>query len=158
MNNVETELSAQVRRWTIKTNYVVTVLKSGERGLWNLHNSDVIMDAMASQIASLTNAYLTIYTGADQRKHQSSAGLCARNSTVTAVNFPHKWPVTWKMNVWLTHSRTICTRVNINRQCYQSNIVQRLVNRFNYPLYHISYSYAFYRIINQQIWYMNLFP
>ena len=44
------------------------------------------MGAMASQITSLTIVYLTVYSGADQRKHQSSASL-ARNSQVTG-EFP----------------------------------------------------------------------
>ena len=39
------------------------------------HNYDVIMGAMASQITSLTIVYSTVYSGADQRKHQSSASL-----------------------------------------------------------------------------------
>ena len=39
------------------------------------HSSDVIMDAMASHITSLTSVYSTVYIGADQRKHQSSASL-----------------------------------------------------------------------------------
>ena len=33
------------------------------------------MDSMASQITSLTFVYSTVYSGADQRKHQSSASL-----------------------------------------------------------------------------------
>ena len=33
------------------------------------------MGAMASQITSLTIVYSTIYSGTDQRKHQSSASL-----------------------------------------------------------------------------------
>ena len=41
--------------------------------LW--HYDDVIMGAMASQITSLTIVYSTVYSGADQRKHQSSASL-----------------------------------------------------------------------------------
>ena len=44
------------------------------------------MGAMASQITSLTIVYSTVYSGADQRKHQSS-GLCAGNSPVTG-EFP----------------------------------------------------------------------
>ena len=40
-----------------------------------LHYSDVIMGAMASQITSLSIVYSTVYSGADQRKHQSSASL-----------------------------------------------------------------------------------
>ena len=33
------------------------------------------MDKMASQITSLTIVYSTVHSGADQRKHQSSASL-----------------------------------------------------------------------------------
>ena len=39
------------------------------------HYYDVIMGAMASQITSLTIVYSTVYSGVDQRKHQSSASL-----------------------------------------------------------------------------------
>ena len=39
------------------------------------HYCVVIMSAMASQIASLTMVYSTVYSGADQRKHQSCASL-----------------------------------------------------------------------------------
>ena len=39
------------------------------------HYNDVIMTTMASQITSLTIVYWTVYSDADQRKHQSSASL-----------------------------------------------------------------------------------
>ena len=39
------------------------------------HYIDVIMTTMASQITSLTIVYSTVYSDADQRKHQSSASL-----------------------------------------------------------------------------------
>ena len=39
------------------------------------HYDDVIMGAMASQITSLTIVYSTVYSGANQRKDQSSASL-----------------------------------------------------------------------------------
>ena len=39
------------------------------------HYNGVIMGAMASQITSLTIVYSTVYSGADQRKHQGSASL-----------------------------------------------------------------------------------
>ena len=62
------------------------------------HYSDVIMGAMASQITSLTIVYSTVYSSADQRKHQSSASLASvRGIHRGQVNSPHKWPVTWKM-------------------------------------------------------------
>ena len=49
------------------------------------------MTAMASQITSLTIVYSTIYSGADQRKHQSSASLAF-------VRGIHRWnaPLTFQ--------------------------------------------------------------
>ena len=62
------------------------------------HYGDVIMGAIASQITSLAIVYLTVYSGADQRKHQSSASLAfVRGIHRWPVNSPHKWPVTRKM-------------------------------------------------------------
>ena len=62
-----------------------------------IHYDDVIMDTMASQITSLAIVYSTIYSGADQRKHQSSATLAfVRGIHRTTVNSRHKWPVTRK--------------------------------------------------------------
>ena len=42
---------------------------------YGMHYGDAIMGMMASKITSLTIIYSTIYSGADQRKHQSSASL-----------------------------------------------------------------------------------
>ena len=62
------------------------------------HYSDAIMGMMASQITSLTIVYLTVHSGTDQRKHQSSASLAfVWEIHRWPVNFPHKWPVTRKM-------------------------------------------------------------
>ena len=56
------------------------------------------MGAIASQITSLTIVYSTVYSDADQRKHQSSASLAfLRIIHRGRVNSPHKWPVTRKM-------------------------------------------------------------
>ena len=52
------------------------------------HHRDVIMGTMASQITSLTTGYSSVYSGADQRKHQRSASL----AFVWGI---HRWPVTW---------------------------------------------------------------
>ena len=66
--------------------------------MWS-HYSDVIMGAIASQISSLTIVYSTVYSGADQRKHQSSASLTfVWGINRWPVNSPHKWPVTRKMS------------------------------------------------------------
>ena len=62
------------------------------------HYDDVIMSTIASQITSLTIVYSTIYSGADQSKHQSSASLAfVWGIHRGPVNSPHKWPVTRKM-------------------------------------------------------------
>ena len=56
------------------------------------------MGTIASQITSLTIVYSSVYSGADQRKHQSSASLAfVRWIHRGPVNSPHKWPVTRKM-------------------------------------------------------------
>ena len=56
------------------------------------------MTSMASQITSLAIFCSTVYSGADQRKHQSSASLAfVRGIHRGPVNSPHKWPVTRKM-------------------------------------------------------------
>ena len=65
---------------------------------WRLHYGDVIMGAIASQITSLTIVYSTVYSDADQIKHQSSASLAFLWGIHGGpVNSPHKWPVTRKM-------------------------------------------------------------
>ena len=56
------------------------------------------MGVMASQITSLTIVYLTVYSGANQRKRQSSASLAfVWGIHRWPVNSPHKGPVTRKM-------------------------------------------------------------
>ena len=62
------------------------------------HYCDVIMGAVASQITSFTIVYSTVYSDADQRKHQSCASLAfVRGIHRGPVNSPHKWPVTQKI-------------------------------------------------------------
>ena len=52
------------------------------------------MGAVASQITGLAIVYSTVYSGDDQRKHQSSASLAfVRGFNRWPVNSPHKWPV-----------------------------------------------------------------
>ena len=63
-----------------------------------MHYNDAMMGTMASQITSLTIVYSAIYSGADQRNHQSSASLSfVWGIHRGPVNSPHKGPVTRKM-------------------------------------------------------------
>ena len=55
-------------------------------------------DCASNHHTSLTIAYSTVYSGADQSKHQSSASLAfVWGIHRGPVNSPHKWPVTRKM-------------------------------------------------------------
>ena len=64
----------------------------------NVHYSDVIMSAMASQIIGVLIVCLNVCSVADQRKHQSSMSLAfVRGIHRWQVNSPHKGPVTRKM-------------------------------------------------------------
>ena len=62
-------------------------------GILAIHYDDVIMTMLASQITSLMVVYSIVYSGVNQRKHQSSAPL----AFVREIHRGHKWPVTRKM-------------------------------------------------------------
>ena len=63
-----------------------------------IHYNDVIMSPLASQITSLAIVYSTVYSVADQRKHQSFVSLAfVRGIHRGPVNSPHKWSITRKM-------------------------------------------------------------
>ena len=80
------------------------------------------MGAMVYQITNPTIVYSTVYSGADQRKHQSSASLpFVRGIHRGLVNSPHKWPVTWKMfpfdDVIMNRTHWLGTGAVISEQC-----------------------------------------
>ena len=77
--------------------YLVNSLYKTEGNVCD-HYCDVIMSAMASLITSLTILYSAIYSGADKRKHQSSASLVFVWGIPRWLgNSAHKGPVTWKI-------------------------------------------------------------
>ena len=62
------------------------------------HYNDVIMSAMTSQITSVSIVCSIVGSGADQRKHHSSASMAfVWGIHHWPVNSPHKRPVTRKM-------------------------------------------------------------
>ena len=62
-----------VELWCFRSCWLKKLFKTNNR--ITAHYGDVIMGAIASQITSLTIVYSTVYSDADQRKHQSSASL-----------------------------------------------------------------------------------
>ena len=83
-------------RVTFHTSHFYQQPKWVEHGME--HYSDVIMSTRVSQITSLIIVYSTIYSSADQRKHQSSASLAfVQGIHQWPVNSPHDGPVMWKM-------------------------------------------------------------
>ena len=90
---------AVVRIYWMAGNLTMCFIKAmAYRTITMNHYSDVIMGAMAYQITSLTIVNSTVYSGADQRKHQSSPTLAfVRGIHRWPVNSLHKWPVTRKM-------------------------------------------------------------
>ena len=69
------------------------------------HYNDVIMSTIASQITSLTIVYSTVYSDADQRKHQSSASLaiCAGNSPGTGEFPVQRASNAENVSIWWRH-------------------------------------------------------
>ena len=89
--------SAGVMSWCLFYKHIFVGIRAWIRKCCQ-HYSDVIMWTIKFQITSLTIVYSTVYSDADQRKHQSSASLAfARGIHRGPVNSPHKWPVTRKM-------------------------------------------------------------
>ena len=83
-------------------------------GLLCKHYSDVIMSMIASQITGVSIVYSTIYSGAHQRKHQSSVSLAF-------VRGIHRSPSQWRencfhliMSSWKLPARWIHYMENIN--------------------------------------------
>ena len=91
-------LTHRNRKWNHQYWTHVVFAEESRISLYYSDYGDVIMGTIASQITSLTVVYSTVYSGADQRKHQSSASLAfVRGIHRWPVNSPHKWPVTRKM-------------------------------------------------------------
>ena len=110
------------------------------------HYNGVTMSMMASRITSLTIVYSSVYSGKDQRNHQSSASLAfVRGIHQWPVNFPHKGPVTRKMfsfdavimrvcvcDIWLINLRCMVCISLINSQFNQYNVSSAISS---FPIY-----------------------
>ena len=74
--NPQTAVTFKVQTFSVKNVNLKRRLQYGDFFI-QTHYGDVIMGAIASEITSLAFVYSTVYSGADQRKHQSSALLPA---------------------------------------------------------------------------------
>ena len=98
-----------------------------------------MMTTMASQITSLTVVYSTVYSDADQRKHQSSASLALVWGIHRGpVNSPRKWPVTRNMfpfdDVIIVFGR--CQSLQCIVIWYiQDDIFMIIIERWNWALF-----------------------
>ena len=85
------------------------------------------MGTISSQITSLAIVYSTVYSDADQRKHQSSASLAfVRGIHRGPVNSPHKWPVTRRMFPF-----DDVIMLGVASQCYGTTSVCNGINLFS---------------------------
>ena len=93
---------------------------------------------MASQIISLTIVYSTVYSGADQRKYQSSVSLAfVWGIHWWPVNSPHKGPVTRKtfpVDDVIMNDLNECTKncYNEQNQTKHNKIVWLLYTKIQY--------------------------
>ena len=115
-------LSRKIRKLhSIRPISGLSQLRPSDAYICAIHYDDVIISAMASQITSLTIVYSIVYSGADQRKHQSSASLAfVRVMHRWPVNSPHKGPVTRKMFPFddvIMMSPDICAANRVNNYC-----------------------------------------
>ena len=97
LNNIKSFIAAKTSHAQLKS----FEYRFRRYSVWDLnvsHYNDIIMSMIASQITSLTIVYSTVYSGADQRKHQNSASLAfVQGIHREPVNSPHKGSVTRKM-------------------------------------------------------------
>ena len=67
------------------------------------------MSAMESQITSLMIVYSSFYSGADQRKHQSSASLAFVGESPMIGEFPAQKAIEAEnVSVWWRHHAILC--------------------------------------------------
>ena len=83
-----------ILKWKSINSVITTLHKSSD------HYNDVIMGEIASQITSRTIVYSTVYSDADQRKHQSftSVAFC-REFTAQMCSNAEKVSIWWRHHV-----------------------------------------------------------
>ena len=139
------------------------------------HYDDVTMSLRSSQITSLTIIYSTVYSGADQRKHQSPASLTfVRGIQRGPVNSPHKWPVTRQMFPFdyvimllfqmtcpvalLYREQTAATSRRLVKNCSHHNFsfLSDHLSCDVFPPIHVEYQYCINKLTTPMLIYLDL--
>ena len=106
--------------------YVGTPLTSTDRAMSSLyvvnpitHCSDVIMGTIAFQITSVTTVYSTVYSDAEQRKHQSSASVAFargihRGFPAQMAGYAENVSIWWRHHVIAPKYRPFCSSISIS--------------------------------------------
>ena len=85
---------------------------------------------MASQVTCVSIVCSNFCSGADQRKHQSSASMAVlRRIHRWRVGFPHKGPVLLKKSFWWRHQTSICryhTWVSLSYNRYSLTVMANI--------------------------------
>ena len=122
------------------------------------------MDSIASQITSLTIVYSAVYSGADQRKHQSSASLAfVRGIHRGPANSPHKWPVTRKMFpfddviMMVCHFSRVVEYVDHLHEHFLDPVVIKNGHYMPVMVSYLSYSLAIQSSVCLTVWYKTKF-
>ena len=121
------------------------------------HYIDVIMTTMASQITSLTVVYSIVYSGADQRKHQSSASLAFVRGIHRVGEFPAQMASKAEnVSIWWRHhdlkkcwllDGTTGNRFQWNLNQYAKLFIQE--NEFEYDVWKCT---PFYFVTTFEVW------
>ena len=122
IENIKSVTHSSATKFTKKDPYLILMGKEliiYSTSQWLGHYNGVIMTAMASQITSLTIVYSTVYSGADQRIHQSSASLAFVPGIYRwPVNSPHKGPVRRKRFPLVDVIMDFIMLSIVTRRCY----------------------------------------
>ena len=91
------------------------------------HYNDVIMGTMASQITSLTIVCWTVYSGADQRIHQSSASLAfVGKSPVTGEFLAQMASNAENVSIWWRHYGSEFWQMSLNIFLFSKLMINRV--------------------------------
>ena len=137
-----------------------------------IHHNGVIMSAMAPQITAVSIVYSAVCSGADHRKHQSSAELALVTvSHRWSVNSHHKRPVTRKIIPFddvITRFEVMCNRTCAFRRFWcidqpKTNSSFCSQHMFSWLMFTLGYSRSFrlllfdlsavLSVINASVWY-----